>query len=807
MGGTMKFFDKYLLKEIIPPFFIGLLVYSFVLLMNQAFILSELFIARGVSFTSVALIFIYLIPSVLAFAVPMSVLMGILAGLSRLSSDSEIVAFRTLGIRNSRLVWPVFLFAFAGWLVTSALTLYLAPRANYRWVQTLTRSVLSKVQLKINPREFNEAIPQTVLFIQDITPDNRWENIFVYLTGEGSEPRAIFARTGRLNFFPEAKRATLELFDGAIHAVPMAEPERYSITLFDRVEEEINVESLFAQFSSEKRVREKDIGELFQSTEGIGADLKKIEAERRRLDSGRASAKNVRARKQEVEFDFRRKVREWRSHWVEIHKKFSLPFVCFIFVLVGIPLGISTRKGGRTSGFTISLIIILVYYVLITAGEKNAIEGHLSPFLGMWGPNILFFLAGLYLFARASRESSLFALLSRRGRRRKVRTVIIRVPSLSARRWAPLKRPWFPLRFPNTLDRYIMRKYLAIFWLVFLALLSISIIVTFFERIDNIYEHNKSISLLLRYIQYRIPEFINFGLPVTVLATSLLTLGLLTKSNEITAMKACGVSIYRIVIPLIVTAGLVSLFSFGFQERLVPSANKKAEEVWNRINDVPARSYGFLDRRWVLSKDKSRIYHYSYFEPKTGTFSQFSLFEIESSSWSLGRRVYAEKGRLEGHELSLSRGWLRSFPAESQSRFEDFQDMEFRLAEDRDYFLKEVKEPSLMSFGELKRYTADVETMGFETTRFKVDLSSKISFPFVCVVMTLLAIPFAFSMGKRGALVGLGLSVIIAMIYWGALGVFRSLGYVGFLSPFLASWGPNLIFGPLGLYLLFRLRT
>src|SRR4030066_1826302 len=212
----LKFFDRYLLKEITPPFFIGLLIYSFVLLVSPGFLLSELFIARGVSFPAGALIFFYLLPAVLAFAVPMSVLMGILAGLSRLSSDSEIVAFRTLGIRNSRLLWPVFVFAFAGWLITSALTLYLAPRANYKWVQTLTRSVLSKVQFKINPREFNETIPQTVLFIQDITSDNRWENIFAYLSQDAAEPRAIFARTGRLNFYPEAKRETLELFDGAI---------------------------------------------------------------------------------------------------------------------------------------------------------------------------------------------------------------------------------------------------------------------------------------------------------------------------------------------------------------------------------------------------------------------------------------------------------------------------------------------------------------------------------------------------------------------------------------------------------------
>jgi lipopolysaccharide export system permease protein len=803
----LKFFDRYLLREITPPFLIGLLIYSFVLMMNQVFLLSELFIARGVSFRAVALIFVYLIPAVLAFAIPMSVLMGILAGLSRLSSDSEIVAFRTLGIRNSRLLWPVSLFAFAGWLVTSGLTLYLAPRANYKWVQTLTQSVLSKVQFKINPREFNESIPQTVLLVQDISADNRWENIFVYLSQNAAEPQAIFARTGRLNFFPETKRATLELFDGAIHTFPADEPERYRITLFNRIEEEVNVENLFAQFSSEKRVREKDIGELIRSVKGIDSDRRKLEADQAGLGSMR-NRKEAEARRREVESGLRQNARERRAHWVEIHKKFALPFVCLIFVLVAIPLGISTKKGGRTSGFTISLAVILVYYILITAGEKNAMEGHLSPFLGMWGPNILFLAAGLYLFARTSRESPLLAFFWRRRPKKKARIIVIRVPAvLPLRRRTTGGRPGLSLRFPNILDRYIMRKYRFVFLLVFLALLAISVIVTFFERIDNIYEHNKSLSLLFRYILYRVPEFINYILPVTVLATALLTLGLLTKSNEVTAMKACGLSIYRLVLSLIVTAALVSLFSFALQERLVPSANKKAEEVWNQINDVPARSTSFVDRRWVLSKNKNRIYHYSYFDRATGAFSQLSVFDLSPSSWSLVRRIYAEKSRLEGNQLVLSHGWFREFPGESESRFETFQGMDLRLAEDSSYFIKELREPSLMSFGELKKYTAEVDAMGFETTRFKVDLSSKLSFPLVSLVMTLLAIPFAFSMGKRGALVGLGLSTGIGIIYWVALAVFRSFGYIGSLSPFLASWGPNLIFGPLGLYLLFRQRT
>jgi LPS export ABC transporter permease LptG/LPS export ABC transporter permease LptF len=807
MSEMLKFFDRYLLKEIAPPFFLGLLVYSFVLLMNQVFLLSELFIARGVSFEAVARIFLYLVPSVLAFAVPMSVLMGILAGLSRLSSDSEIMAFRTLGIRNTRLLGPVFLFAFVGWLLTSALTLYLAPWANYRWVQTLAKSVLSKVQLNISAREFNDSIPNTVIFVQDISADNQWQNIFVYLTKPDEDPRTILARSGRLNFYPEAKRATLELFDGAIHSVPRDSPERYSVTYFKRVEEEINVESLFAQYSSEKRVREKDIGELIRGVGRIRENREKLEAERRQIESSGPRGAEAEKRHHWLGTALRQNDRELRSHWVEIHKKFALPFVCLVFVLIGIPLGTTTKKGGRTSGFTISLGIILVYYILITAGEKMAMDGRVSALLGMWGPNLLFILAGAYLFARSASESPLIPLPSRTGRQGR-RTVVIRVRlSPGARRLSAWSRPRLSLRFPNILDRYISRKYLAIFTLVFLALLSISIIVTFFDRIDNIYEHNKSMGMLFRYIQYRIPEFSHYILPVSVLTTVLLALGLMTKSNEITAMKACGVSVYRLILPVVLIAALASVFSFALQERVLPPANRKAEEVWNRINDLPPRNYSFLDRRWVLSRNKDRIYHYSYYDHLTNVFSQLSIYDINPGAWTLERRLYADKGRLDGNSLFLSDGWTRSFGGGIDSRFDPFRDLDVRLAEEPGYFVKESKGPELMSYQELRQYTAEVGEMGFETSRFRVDLMAKLSFPLVTLIMTLLAIPFAFSMGKRGALVGLGMSIAIAMVYWGALGVFKSLGYVKFLSPFLAAWGPNLLFAPVGLYLLFRLRT
>jgi len=780
---VFKFFDRYVFKELIPPFFIGLLVTTFVFLMNEILLLSEIFITKGVSFKTTLNILVYLIPSIVAFTLPMAVLMGILAGLSRLSSDSEIMAFKTLGISYKRLLRPVFIFSLGGWLLASFLTLYLAPRSNYKWVQTLSQSVLAKVQFEINPREFNETLPQTVIFIQDISQDKNWENIFIYFSDPPEEPRVILAKKGRLSFYQEKKRAILELFDGSLHSYPLSDSEKYRVTSFKQLEEEINVESFLYSLSKKKRVREKDIQELFTDRRIIKKELANIE---------KASERN---------HVLWQKNKDYISHGVEIHKKFALPFACLVFAFLGLPLGASTKKGGRTSGFTISLGIILIYYVLITAGEKMAMDGKISILIGMWGPDILLALVGLYLFSKSLKESPFFSGLSRFFKKKN------KGISSPKKRRRLLRWPRLSLRFPNILDRYIVRKYLVIFLLVFLALVSISVIITFFERIDNIYEHDKPIFLLFEYIHYSIPEFVHYILPVTALTATLLSLGLLTKSNEITAMKACGISLYRIVLPVILLACMASFFSFYLQENVLPYANKKAEETWNKINDVPPRSYGYLDRRWVLSRNKDRIYYYNYFDPKDSVFSKLSIYDIDLSSWSFKRRIYSEKGNLRGENLSLINCWYREFENGRPVKFERKEEMDIAPVEEKSYFLKEWKEPDQMSYGELKNYTEEIEERGFETVKFKVALNYKLSFPLASLIMTLLGIPFAFSMGKRGTLVGIGLSMGIAMIYWGAIGLFKSLGDVNYLNAYLAAWGPNLIFGLIALYLIFTLKT
>ncbi len=780
---VLKLFDRYILKEIIPPFVIGLTAYTFMLLMNQILLLSEMFIARGVPVNTVLSLLLYLLPAMLAFTIPMSVLMGILAGLSRLSSDVEITAFRTLGIGQGQILRPVLIFSFCGLLVTSLFTLYLAPQANHKWIKTFSRSIKAEAQFKINPREFFDRIPQMTLYVQDIAEGDLWENIFVHFSLPQKEPRIIFAEKGRLHIFPEKKRATLELLNGIIHSYNVNTPENYSMTSFKRLEEELDVQSIFAGISAEKRAREKDIKELLNDIKRIKSDLKQS------------------VYTDENSIIFKQKQRSLKIYLVETHKKFALPFACIIFAFLGISLGVTTRRGGRTSGFTLSIAIILVYYILITAGRNMSLIGSLSPWLGMWGPNILFTVLSVYAYTYSRRESrfiSSVSIIFSRKRGKEIKRKRNRASSLVPRIY---------IRFPNIIDRYIIRKYISIFMLVFMSLLCVFIIITFFESIDNVYEHGKSLSLFYEFIWFKIPEFIYYILPVASLSSALLCLGILTKFNEITTMKTSGMSVYRIIVPVLVLSVIISFFSFYIQENILPFSSKKADATWNKINDIPPSSYNRLDRRWIAGKNGDRMYYYRYFDQDTALFRNMTILDIDSTSWELKRRIYAEEAEISGNKLVLHDLWERRFEQNRPVSFNMKESLGLILDEEKSFFVKGVKKAGQMRFGELRKYIEELKESHFETTRFRVDLNYKISFPLACLVVVLLGIPFAFTMGKRGTLVGIGLSFAIAIIYWGAIGIFKSLGFAGYLSPFLGAWGPTLIFGLIGLYLIFNLRT
>ena len=759
-----KLLDRYVLREVVPPFFVGLLLVVFVLLMNQVLLLTELFIDKGVAAPEALRILGFLVPSILVFALPMAVLMGVLGGVARLSSDSEVVALQSLGVGPRRLGRPVLVFGFCGFLLTLPLALIVAPRANSAWVRAMAGSVVGRVQLKVRPLEFNETLPNTVFLVREAGRDDRWRDVFAYMAGDPANPRLVLARSGTIRLFPEQRRAVLQLEDGAVYAGPAADPAKDTLTTFDRMEEEIDVEDLFPRISSAKRVREKDIDELVR-------DLAAMETAAPGL----------------------RDARQVRAHRIEIHKKFALPAAGLVLALLGLPLGLMTGRAGRTGGFSLGLVVILVYYGLLTAGENFAMDGRLSAFLGMWGPDILLAAAAVILSLSA-------------GRPRPVPRAARRSPAPDAARAtaAPRSRP---LRFPGLLDLYVSRKFLSLLALVLAALSAAAFLLVFFENLGETLARGKPAALLARYVWFKLPEFLAFLLPAAVLTAALLALGFLARTNEATAMKACGLSAYRTVLPVLVLAAAASLLAFAVQERVVPAAHARSEAAWGAINGLPPRSYSYLNRHWILGRSGDRIYRYDYLDPGSGTLSRLSVFDIDPGRWELARRFFAEKAAFEDGALVYRNGWTRDFTAAAGPSFVRSASGRIPLADAKDAFLEPSREPLQMTLAELGQHVEEVRRMGFPAGRLRAELAQKRALPFVSLVMALLAVPFGFRMGRKGTLVGVGLSVAVAMAYWGTFAVFRSLGMTGTLTPFLGAWGANLIFGLAGVVGLFRLRT
>lgn len=773
-----RLIDRYVVREVVPPFLAGLLLVAFALLADQVLLLAELFIAKRVPFAEALGLIAGLIPSILVFALPMAVLMGVLGGLARLSADSEIVAFRSLGIGPARLARPVALFGLAVFLLTLPLALWLAPRANAAWVRSMADSVIGRAPLDVRPLEFDETLPGTVLLVRAVEDGGRWRDVFVYLGADPARPRLVLARSGSVRLYPGERRAVLALDHGTAYAWPASGAGADTVTAFERLEEEIDVAGLFAAASREKGVREKDLGELVR-------DLRALEA-------GPAPPAPSRPA---------------RAHRVEIHKKFALAAACLVFALLGLPLGVLTGRAGRTGGFTLGLAVILVFYALLMAGENASMAGRLSPVAAMWGPNALFAAAGVLLLMRARRSPVPARVPTLRPRRRSDPPVPTGVPAdtLSGRP-VPALRSGPPFRFPGLLDRYVSRKFLSFLALALAALAAAAFLAVFFEHLGEALAKGKPAALVARYAAARLPGLLAFLLPAAVLVAAVLALGVLVRTNEATAMKACGVSAYRLALPVLVLGAAAAGAAFLVQERVAPAARARSEAARAALLDLPSRAYSFVNRHWVLSRSGDRVFRYDLFDPATATFARLSVFDLDLGRGALVRRAFAERAVLEDGLLRLSGAAERRYDRPAGGPPVP-AGMSIDIASERAAFLEPFKEPPQMTWGELRRYAAEVRGLGLASSRLRTEVALRAALPAACLVMALLAVPFGFRTGRRGVLAGLGLAAVLAVAFWGVFALCRGLGMAGALPPFLAAWGANLVFGLGGIAGLLRTRT
>jgi lipopolysaccharide export LptBFGC system permease protein LptF len=244
---------------------------------------------------------------------------------------------------------------------------------------------------------------------------------------------------------------------------------------------------------------------------------------------------------------------------------------------------------------------------------------------------------------------------------------------------------------------------------------------------------------------------------------------------------------------------------FGLEESVLASANRHAAELKHLMRGGAPRTFNVLNRQWIAGRD-DRLYHYTYFDPRQKVLNELEVYRFDPRTWRLAERIQARQVTYSQAIWEARNGWIRTFRDAVVNRYEPFDARQLGL-ESPEYFGTEQPDAERMSFSQLRGYVASLRLSGFDVVPFTVALHKKVSFPFVALVMTLIAVPFAVTTGRRGALYGIGLGILLAISYWGLFAVFTAIGSAGMLAPALAAWAPNILFLSSATYLLLTVRT
>jgi lipopolysaccharide export system permease protein len=360
----------YILKEILPVSFIGLMIFTFILLMDKILKLIELIVSRGVNIFQILKLLLYISPSFLVFTIPMAVLLSILLAFGRLSTDSEITALKASGISLYQLFLPVIVFSISAYLVTTFLVFYGLPWGNQGFKNTLFVIAQSKADIEIKERVFDDTFDGLVVYVDRVPiQGKRMQGIIIYDERDREKPTTIFAREGLLANNPKSQEVVLKLFSGDIHRMEK-QNHVYQKVKFDTYDLKLELSKAFTAIGKKLKDKEMSLDEIEDKMEQM---------RKRGLDT--------------------------TSLEVEAHKRYAFPFACIIFGLVGVPLGIQPRRSGRSYGFIFSIAIILAYYISITASEILAVRHTIPAFLAGWAPNLLFGCLGIYLLVKTAKES------------------------------------------------------------------------------------------------------------------------------------------------------------------------------------------------------------------------------------------------------------------------------------------------------------------------------------------------------------------------------------------------------------------
>jgi lipopolysaccharide export system permease protein len=835
----LRLLDRYLIREIIPYVLLGLMLLTAIIFAQEASRFSELLVVasrNGLPMDTLSRVMSALVPGILVFTLPISLLIGTLVGLGRLSGDSEIVALGASGTSRLRILAPVVFLSLIVATVMLYITFNLLPKSirNLTDLKANQSLIFQGLNAEIKARVFEESFPQKVIYIEDIDrPNSLWHNIFLVDLSKGPGQMTIVTATsgslrqGERSEMPELhlQRVSLHQTDtGELEVQDQNDPQNQLPQPASGIPPAADPTSPGIQASSQEKQKDKEkkrgtsnqpppytaarfdtwtyglefSEEKKNDSTGIDRDAHQVE-EMGWSDLIGHTPTDADAR-------------EWRA---EIHKRLALPAACLVFALLGVGFGITHVRTGRSFGLLLGLAITIVYYLMALWGQHAALAGTLPVWLGMWLANIVLAAVGVMVILAQRRPgwdpfSAVSSLRHAWPSKNKNNLEIAR--EVEEARGVESPEVARPRRsaLPQLLDRLILSDLARSFCFILGGFSALILIITLFQLLDYITRNNIEWTVVANYLLFLLPWIVNSIAPMAALVAVMVTFGILHKTSQVVALKASGQSIFRLAAPALLASVLLSAFVFVNQDYILPFTNRRQNNLRYLIRkgQEPPQTFYQTSNKWIFGSD-SRIFNYAYFTPTTNTFARLNVLDLSREPFSIKRRLYARRATFESstQEWVLEKGWERRFEGDRPIAFEPFAQRRVRLAEHPDYFKKESVGSSSMTLSELRRAITDLSHSGFDVLDLRIALQSKIAFPLTCLVMVLVGLPFSFSVGKRGALYGVAIGIAIGLAYWGLTGLFEQMGRYEMLPPMLAAWGPNLLFGAGGLYLFLTSRT
>ena len=775
----MRLLGRYIFREILTSSLLGTLLATFVIFLHGADSLFKVLVGSSPRPAVVAELLALAIPPVLPFTIPFGVLIGILIGLGRMSADGEIVAMRAAGVPSRKVIAPVLLFATLGTGLAAWASLRLTPYSYNESARILNELLANRLSAEIQPRVFIEDFQNTVLYVDDVKPSPPgapvpWQKVIIF---DITKPE-------------ERKKGLAEKADG-----PLITVAHDAVATSDLKNNRIQLD--LHNYSSHEMGKDRVSQDVAAPSVTQALQVKPAEQ----------------ATRQPREMSTRQLLHytgpQGLEAAVELYQRFAFPVACIMLALVGIPLGIATRKGGKSAAYVIGLFLgFFCYYVSSVTLVSVAKQRTLPVPVAIWLPDAVFGLAGLVFLSRMERSGDSDLLSWLQGLAAAplswFKSKESKPPAASrSRRWR------LPL-LPQIVDTYILSNFLFYFAVILATFVSMLLVFNFFDLTGDMIKHSISLRKMLTYLFFLTPMLIYDTVPICVLVAVLANLGMLSKQNEVTAFRACGVSLYRMATPILIASSLASGGLFAWDYYYLPAANRKQDKLRDEIKGRPTQTYYRPDKKWTMGNG-FRIYYYAYFDPNTKEMADANVFELEPGTFQLIRQIRAGHAQWDAGDRTwvFENGWVSDFHNNTASR-RDFQATTFpELNETPDYFLKEYLQDTQMNFMQLDKYIRDLDQSGYgyDTVRLQVELYRKFSVPMFALIMAMIAIPFGFLVGNRGAMTGIGVGIVIALTYLATSKLFEKIGEINYLQPAVAAWAPDAIFGLAGLYFLLRMKS